>query len=116
MPKWIIGIHGLANKSSKPTLRRWWDDSIREGLRLNQGMPNATFKFEMVYWADLLYKYPLHDDSDFGFDKLYNGQPCVDDSKMTLIDARPAEEYTGQRARGRGGEVVETRLVLRPTV
>ena len=84
MPKWIIGIHGLANKSPKPTLRRWWDDSIREGLRLNQGMTNATFKFEMVYWADLLHKYPLHDDSDFGFDKLHNGQPYYGASKTAL--------------------------------
>jgi len=29
----------------------------------------------------------------------------LDDPKMTLIDARPAEEYTGQRARGRGGHI-----------
>jgi hypothetical protein len=84
MPKWIIGIHGLANKSPKPTLRRWWYDSIREGLRLNQGMADPSFKFEMVYWADLLYKYPLHDDADYGFDKLYNGQPYYGASKSAL--------------------------------
>jgi thiosulfate/3-mercaptopyruvate sulfurtransferase len=29
----------------------------------------------------------------------------LDDPRMTLIDARPAVEYTGQRARGRGGHI-----------
>lgn len=29
----------------------------------------------------------------------------LDDPQLTLIDARPAQEYTGQRARGRGGHI-----------
>ncbi len=32
----------------------------------------------MVYWADLLYKYPLHNDPAFTFDPLYNDEPYVE--------------------------------------
>lgn len=74
----IIGIHGLANKPEKPTLARWWEEAIREGLTKNCGVQNADFEFIMVYWAELLYKYPRHEDPDLDFDHLYNSQPYED--------------------------------------
>lgn len=84
MAKVIIGIHGLANKPPKPTLAEWWKDSIVEGLQVNCGIKSPTCTFEMVYWADLLYKYPLHRDNNFSFDKLYNTQPYLPARKGAL--------------------------------
>ncbi len=52
----------------------WWKTSIVEGLD-NVGVKNPSYEFRMVYWADLLYKYPMHDDEQFHFDKLYNKEP-----------------------------------------
>ena len=74
MANFILGIHGLANKTDKPILASWWEAAIREGLA-NIGSPNADFQFIMVYWADLMYKYALHQDTDFDHDSLYNDQP-----------------------------------------
>ncbi len=71
----IIGIHGLANKPEEKTLEDWWKKSISEGLEENCGVKNPSFDFEMVYWADLLYKNPQHEDKAFNFDKLYNKEP-----------------------------------------
>lgn len=73
--KVIIGIHGLANKPSRETLTGWWEEAIREGLLVNCGLDDAAFDFEMVYWANLLYKNPQHQDPDFDFDALYLGEP-----------------------------------------
>ncbi|MCH8919648.1 MAG: alpha/beta hydrolase [Chloroflexi bacterium] len=71
----IVGIHGLANKPDEGILADWWEKSIREGLAKNCDLQNADFEFQMVYWADLLYKYPQHQDVALNFDSLYNGQP-----------------------------------------
>ena len=68
----IVGIHGLANKPDKQTLAEWWEAAIREGLDKNCGERNADFEYVTVYWADLLYKYPQH--QDFDFDDLHNEQ------------------------------------------
>jgi len=65
----------LANKPNKKTLEDWWKKSILEGLKKNCGIDNPVFDFEMVYWADLLYKNPQHEDKAFNFDKLYNDEP-----------------------------------------
>lgn len=57
MAKVIIGIHGLGNKPPKELLEKWWKVAIYEGFsRLD--MPVPDFKFELVYWADIVYKYP----------------------------------------------------------
>ena len=77
MARVIIGIHGLANKPRKTVMADWWKRSIAEGLRKNEGIRKPRFRFEMVYWADLLYKYPQHLDASFDFDKLYNDQPYI---------------------------------------
>ncbi|MCZ6743434.1 MAG: alpha/beta hydrolase [Alphaproteobacteria bacterium] len=75
MPKVIVGIHGLANKPKKDTLADWWKKSIKEGLNKNCQIAESEFQFEMVYWADLLYKNQQHGDKLFAFDALYNDQP-----------------------------------------
>ncbi len=74
MSKIIIGIHGLANKPPGEELSDWWRKSLVEGLK-NRGGQNPEFEFDMVYWADLLYKAPLHTDEMFSFDALYNNEP-----------------------------------------
>lgn len=61
MSKVIIGIHGLGNKPPKNTLEKWWRLVIEEGL-LNAGKPVPAFSFELVYWADILYKTPLDEN------------------------------------------------------
>ncbi len=71
----IIGIHGLANKPKKETLANWWQQSVDEGLKKNQAITNPNYEFEMVFWADLLYKNLQHNDTDFDFDSLFNEEP-----------------------------------------
>ena len=75
MSKIIVGIHGLANKPEERVLTDWWTKSITEGLKKNREMADVDFDFEMVYWADLLYKNPQHRDPSFDFDSLYNSEP-----------------------------------------
>ena len=77
MTKIIIGIHGLANKPDKKIHADGWVNSIAEGLRTNCGINSPSFEFEGVYWADLLYKYPLHGDINYTFDALYDSQPYI---------------------------------------
>ena len=84
----IIGIHGLANKPDDRTLSDWWEASIREGLNKNLGVHDADFDYVMVYWADLLYKSPQHQDVAFDFDSQYNSQPYVEARHNAL------KEYT----------------------
>ncbi len=84
MAKIIVGIHGLANKPLGPTLYDWWKMSISEGLTANCKIKNPDFRFEMVHWADLLYKYPVHRDNKFNFDKLYNHEPYKPAAKGVL--------------------------------
>jgi len=58
MTKVIIGIHGLGNKPPNEILETWWKKAMMEGLdKLNK--PYVLPKFELVYWADILYQKPL---------------------------------------------------------
>lgn len=75
MNKIIIGIHGLSNKPTKVVLASYWKRSLKEGLK-NVGY-SGKIPFESVHWADLLYKYPLHEDRWFNFDSLFNEEPYV---------------------------------------
>jgi hypothetical protein len=84
MAKAIVGIHGLANKPEESVLKEWWEALIREGLKKNEGIDSTDFKFQMVHWACLLYKYPLHDETNFLFDKLYNDEPYVEAAEGVL--------------------------------
>lgn len=58
MAKVIIGVHGLGNKPSKEILEDWWLSAMKEGLE-RLGKSTTLPKFEMVYWADILYDKPL---------------------------------------------------------
>lgn len=80
----IVGVHGLANKPDENTLQQWWRMSIEEGLRKNENNADAAFDFEIVYWADILYKNPLHQDHDYHFDQLYNEEPYEEAFKDTI--------------------------------
>ena len=80
----IIGIHGLANKPKKKVLSDWWERSINEGLLVSNNITGANYDFQMVYWADQLYKHPLHRDKAYRFDKLYNNEPYEKAVKGTI--------------------------------
>ncbi len=54
----ILGIHGLGNKAPETLLQKWWKASIREGL-MRLGTSQRDFRFELCYWADVLYDKPL---------------------------------------------------------
>ena len=58
MAKVIIGIHGLGNKPPKKTLENWWRSAMMEGLEKHDKSMDLPH-FELVYWADILYKKPL---------------------------------------------------------
>lgn len=75
MSKIIVGIHGLANKPERDELTDFWNRSITEGLQNTCKIEQPEFDLRMVYWADLLYKQPQHNDRFFNFDKLYNTEP-----------------------------------------
>jgi len=77
MSKLIVGIHGLANKPERSVLEDYWRKAIAEGLEKNCGIQTPRFEFRLVYWADLLYKHPMHEDAHFDFDRLYNDEPYV---------------------------------------
>ena len=58
MSKVIIGIHGIGNKPPKSLLKKWWEESIAEGLNKLK-VPKQNFDFKLVYWADIFSKEPL---------------------------------------------------------
>lgn len=78
MSKIIIGIHGLGNKPSKEVLEDWWRKAMLEGLD-KLYTPYELPRFEMVYWADILYGKPLdetvedEDDPNFLDEKYIPG-------------------------------------------
>jgi hypothetical protein len=55
----IIGIHGLDNKPEAAILESWWKAAIVEGLSRHGGAGKAKVRFELVYWADLMYGKPV---------------------------------------------------------
>ena len=83
MAKIIIGIHGLANKPKPGVLKKYWKQSIVEGLN-NVKASNTNFKFEMVHWSNYLYRYPMHDDDGYQFDSLYNDEPYIKAIKLSV--------------------------------
>lgn len=74
MAKVIIGIHGLGNKPPKELLEKWWKDSIIEGFTKLK-LPVPDFKFELVYWADIVYKYPENPNITNKKDPYYLAEP-----------------------------------------
>lgn len=57
--KIIIGIHGLGNKPAKWLLKKWWKQSIYQGLK-SAGYPRPFIKFKLVYWANHIYPKALN--------------------------------------------------------
>ncbi len=54
----IIGIHGLGNKPPAKLLEHWWKLAMAEGLRAG-GFSTVLPRFELAFWADILYKKPM---------------------------------------------------------
>jgi len=95
MSRIIIGIHGLGNKPEKRILKEWWKKSMKEGLK-SIGKEISLPKFEMVYWADLMYDKPLDPkirdtESPYYIEEKYTRAPQnfhVEDHslRMSIID------------------------------
>jgi len=83
MKQVIIGVHGLGNKPPKYLLQKWWKDAIMEGFHTH-GINKKLPEFEMVYWADILYKEPLNIwekdvENEFYLDEPYvKAQPIIE--------------------------------------
>lgn len=77
----IIGIHGLGNKPEKKLLENWWIESINEGLQRIHS-PLKKFKFEMVYWADVVHPVPESPFIDDREDELYLNEPYMPASQF----------------------------------
>jgi len=80
MSKVIIAIHGLGNKPPKEQLLQWGKMAIKEGMQLKGVAIKKTPKFELVYWADLLYDRPqtideTDKDSPYFLDEVYTSTP-----------------------------------------
>ena len=73
----IVGIHGLANKPPSEILKECWAEAIKEGLNETCRLKNPDLELHTVHWAHLLYKYPMHNDTGFNFDNLYNKEPYI---------------------------------------
>lgn len=74
MGKIIIGIHGLGNKPSSKILKKWWKNSINEGLE-RIGHKRIFLPFELIYWSDLLYEKPLNPKEKDSESQLYLDEP-----------------------------------------
>ncbi len=72
--KIIIAVHGLSNKPPAPLYENWWKVSILEGL-LGIDYPIDSLNFKLFYWADMLYKAPMHNDTNFYFDDHFDPEP-----------------------------------------
>lgn len=55
----IIGVHGLGNKPRPKVVEDWWIAAIAEGLSRHGRGKKLKVRFELVYWADLMYPEPL---------------------------------------------------------
>ncbi|MBI9069217.1 MAG: hypothetical protein JEZ09_18110 [Salinivirgaceae bacterium] len=77
MKKVILCLHGLGNKPPKELLQQWWKDAINEGLLLineDKKLP----AFEMIYWADVVYKKPLDETITDENDPYYMDEPYAE--------------------------------------
>ncbi|MBN1829365.1 MAG: hypothetical protein JW884_09515 [Deltaproteobacteria bacterium] len=81
MSRIVIGIHGLGNKPPKQVLRKHWKRSLYDGFRM-LGHPWKPFRFEMVYWADLMNPLPYDPAEGDRKSPLYDDEPYVPPSTM----------------------------------
>ncbi|MFH1415659.1 MAG: hypothetical protein ABIH89_06205 [Elusimicrobiota bacterium] len=87
MKKVIIGIHGLGIKPPKNILKKWWIQSITDGLKAT-GCRNTAFTFELAYWADVIHKESLDINVTDEKNRLYVKRPYVRPGNIR-IDNRP---------------------------
>ena len=59
MSNTVVMVHGLANKPKAELLERWWSESIVEGIRWRGLRMPKMVRFEMAYWASLMYDAPI---------------------------------------------------------
>ena len=76
MAKIIIGIPGLANKPTAEVLFHGWQAALQEGLRHIE-VREFELPLSLVYWANRLYKQPLHNDPLYMVDTLYDREPYI---------------------------------------
>lgn len=81
----IIGIHGLGNKVSKEALGKWWKQSMIEGLT-NSNLKTGLPKFELVYWADVMYGYTLSETETNPASPYYLEEKYVEAPKTFLVE------------------------------
>lgn len=97
-PSVIIGIHGLANKPPVDEKTRWWRAAISEGLARNEGLANAEFDLEFVYWADLRYDAPLSGEELIEPYRPHDGTgplPSLEDAPSATVQDVLATVYEG---------------------
>jgi len=76
MAKIILGIHGLGNKPPPKILKKWWKQSIREGLK-KIGSDRPFLRFDMIYWADIFHEMPLNPNEKDKNNELFIEEPYV---------------------------------------
>ncbi len=104
----IVGIHGLANKPEESKLTAWWKKALDEGLDKNLGVANAAYDFKMVYWADLLYKYPTHFDETMNFDQLYSDESYIPAEVGALKEYKDGlKDAIRAKAQDLGGSIID---------
>ncbi|MBI2382003.1 MAG: hypothetical protein HYV16_14715 [Gammaproteobacteria bacterium] len=107
MDKYIIGIHGLANKPGWKEQREGWQKALNEGLRVNElasAVQLDDAQFVDVYWANHLYKNALHRDVDFRFDEHYDDEPYYEAQPPALKEYR---QGIFDALRGRGQDAMD---------
>jgi hypothetical protein len=101
--KIIIAIHGLANKPPEKLLKKWWRESIEEGLS-QVDRKKRSFNFRFVYWADLMYEKPLDPAETEEKSELFLDNP------YTAGDPSVYEKFTPSKLRQKILDKVEKRL------
>ncbi len=78
----------MGNKPPKELLERWWLESLGEGLERN-GLPDHAFRFELVYWAHHLHKFPYDPNLEDEDDPLFLSEPYA--PSLGKPEPRPSE-------------------------
>ena len=86
MKKVIIAVHGLGNKPCRKTLKKWWIQSIKEGLE-NINKPVRLPRFELIYWADILHSDPLDETVEDSSHPQYLREKYVRATKNSFQEA-----------------------------
>ena len=81
----------MGNKPAKEILTRWWLESIREGM-LRNVLTDDRFSFEMVYWADVFYDYPLDPTVEDPDNPLYIDEIYTPGPENHLPDPHPVRQ------------------------